>query len=102
MPIKDWTKQLAYNRQWKKSHPERFKHYRLKQSFGITLEMYNTMFTEQKGLCLGCYKHQSNFKRALAVDHCHKTNQIRGLLCVNCPIILRRLAEYLEDSRAPR
>jgi hypothetical protein len=56
----------------------------LKLCYGITLEQYNTMFLKQKGLCLGCCRHQSYFKRRLAVDHCHKTGRIRGLLCVSC------------------
>lgn len=82
----------------------------LKREFGITLEQYNELFTQQKGLCLGCYKHQSEFKRALAVDHNHVTGKIRGLLCNWCnaglgqlkenPEILERLAQYLRNRDA--
>jgi hypothetical protein len=78
----------------------------LKRKFGITLEQYNELFVSQKGLCLGCYRHQSEFRRALSVDHNHATRTVRGLLCSNCnfaigyskdsPEVLRRLAEYLE------
>lgn len=77
-----------------------------KRKFGITLEQYNEMFLKQNGLCLGCYKHQKDDKRAFAVDHNHTTGKVRGLLCGNCnvalgnakdsPTILRRLADYLE------
>jgi len=79
---------------------------RLKKDFGISLEDYNRLFAEQKGLCLGCYKHQSQLKGRLAVDHCHKTGKVRGLLCTQCNLslgnafddahILRRLAEYID------
>src|ERR1700733_13350847 len=39
-----------------------------KRNFGITLEEYNQMFASQKGCCLGCERHQSDFKKRLAVD----------------------------------
>ena len=56
----------------------------LKHSFGITLDDYNKMFNNQNGKCAICGKHQTEFKEALSVDHCHRTGKIRGLLCKNC------------------
>ena len=65
------------------------------------------MFLEQDGCCKLCNKHQSLFKRRLAVDHCHSTGRIRGLLCGNCnkglgnfqdsKILLHKAIEYLKD-----
>lgn len=49
-----------------------------------TKQIYNRMFTEQKGCCAICGKHQSEFNRALGLDHCHKTEIMRGLLCTKC------------------
>lgn len=57
---------------------------KLKNLYGITIEQYNEMFETQNGCCSICTKHQSEFKRALAVDHDHQTLQIRGLLCGKC------------------
>lgn len=56
----------------------------LKHRYGITLDEYNKMFIEQKGCCKICNIHQINITRKLAVDHCHKTQEVRGLLCNNC------------------
>lgn len=56
----------------------------LKKNFGITLEEYNKMFAEQNGVCAICHKHVESDIRALAVDHCHTTGVIRGLLCRFC------------------
>jgi hypothetical protein len=53
-------------------------------SYGLTGSQYNTLFLFQQGFCKICGKHQNEFKHALAVDHCHKTNKVRGLLCGNC------------------
>jgi len=66
----------------------------LRLKFGITLDNYNQMFAEQNGCCAICGTHQSEFKNALAVDHNHKTNRIRGLLCVRCNTKL----SFLEDE----
>jgi hypothetical protein len=52
--------------------------------YGITLTEYNNLYNEQNGCCKICNKHQMEFKHNLSIDHCHKTNEIRGLLCVNC------------------
>lgn len=86
--------------------PGHIRDLKYQSKFGITLVQYNVMFAAQNGLCLGCYKHQKDIKRAFAVDHDHTTGKIRGLLCGNCnvalgnaqddPIILRRLADYRE------
>ena len=56
----------------------------LVKKFGITLEDYNKMFKEQKGCCAICCRHQTEFDKRLAVDHCHSTGKVRGLLCQQC------------------
>ncbi len=76
----------------------------LKKKFGITPEEYDKMFFSQSGVCLICRKPEKQSK-ALAVDHCHITGRVRGLLCSLCntaigklddnPKLLIRAAEYL-------
>lgn len=56
----------------------------LKYHYSITLNEYNDMFEKQNGCCKICFRHQSEFKKSLAVDHDHKTGKIRGLLCSHC------------------
>lgn len=56
----------------------------LQKKYGITLDQYNTKLQEQNDSCALCGKHKSHFKRALAVDHNHKTNVVRGLVCFYC------------------
>jgi hypothetical protein len=73
-------------------------------TYGITQEQYDTMFEAQGGVCAICGGKR---RYLLAVDHCHKTGRVRGLLCKLCngriltaakddPAILRRAADYLE------
>lgn len=64
------------------------------------------------GLCIyckHCLKKQRNtpeaiksrkekeFVRRLAVDHCHSTGKIRGLLCHNCNTGLGKLGDSIES-----
>lgn len=67
----------------------------LKRKFGLTSQDYNRMFEKQKGCCAICGRHQSEFKRALVVDHNHSTDKVRGLLCINCNLGLG----HFKDSR---
>lgn len=39
---------------------------------------------QQNRQCAVCKKNESEFKNRLAVDHNHKTGQVRGLLCYRC------------------
>lgn len=60
--------------------------YGLKYRYNITLEKYNQMLESQNMVCAICKSEHSKSKinNLLFVDHCHKTNNIRGLLCSRC------------------
>lgn len=59
-----------------------------KRNYGITLEQYRNMLTNQNNVCSICGKEETVVVRGtrhiLSVDHCHGTNRIRGLLCGKC------------------
>jgi hypothetical protein len=78
------------SKQWKIDNVEKSRLSRqkakLKQKYGITLEQYEAMFNEQKGVCYICKSESLN--RRLSVDHCHKTGKIRRLLCDKCNMTL--------------
>jgi hypothetical protein len=56
--------------------------------YGLTKKDYETMLIEQNNVCAICGNGQTakvNGKtKPLFVDHCHNTNQVRGLLCHTC------------------
>ena|SRR3990167_3853363 len=68
-------------KRWRDSNPEKAHNATLKYWYGITVEQYNQLFVDQKGLCAIC-KEQS--EKRLCVDHEHDTGRIRGLLCRAC------------------
>lgn len=73
----------------------------LKNAYGITLEEYNAMFVAQDHKCAICFdkgfKICHNAKSLLAVDHCHKTGKVRGLLCHNCNRALGLFQDSIEN-----
>ena len=90
MPRRNKAAQAEYMRAYrrKKYHEnpepvrEDNRRFRLKTRFGITIGEYEEILSGQKGVCGICYKPPG--KRRLAIDHNHKTGEIRGLLCYNC------------------
>lgn len=94
------------NKEYRQRNPEVVKNNKLKKTFGITLEEYTKILTEQGGVCAVCKKSPQT--KYLAVDHCHKSERIRGLLCAQCNTalgllqdsleIIQRLAEYVINN----
>lgn len=89
----------------KGKYKERIRNYHIKRDHGITQNEFVLLFEKQNKLCKICKKELNLFK-ATHIDHCHKTNKIRGLLCTNCnvglghfkdsPDLLRQAALYCE------
>jgi len=72
------------------------KNYHLKKHFNITLDEYNNLLELQDHSCKICLNHESTFTKKLAVDHCHSTGKIRGLLCDNCNRSIGMLKDSIE------
>lgn len=97
----------AYMRAWYQKNPIKKKEYDLKKLYGITLAEYEALLVEQDGKCAICGQKDEYFN--LAVDHCHGTNRVRGLLCVGCnrgigifrdsPDLLMKAVEYLKNPK---
>jgi hypothetical protein len=62
---------------------DRYRSNTLLKMYGITLIQYNAILEAQGGVCAIC-KKECHTGRNLAVDHCHTTNKVRGLLCGHC------------------
>lgn len=89
-------------REWQKKNPESVKRSKrkavLKAQYGISVEDFDSMAASQGFACAICKLVPI---KTLHVDHCHKTNKIRGLLCSQCNTaigLLKENAEFL--SRA--
>lgn len=72
----------------------------LKQNYGITPTQYHAMFLDQNGVCAICKKPEPKKRGWLHVDHCHRTGEVRGLLCGNCNTGIGWLGEDIKVLKA--
>ena len=78
----------------------------LLKKFKLDKTAYLQMIDQQEEKCKICGKEQSS--KRLAVDHCHTSGRIRGLLCNNCnsglgmfndnPELLQKAIDYLNQN----
>lgn len=106
-------------RQWIAANPERARansrKANLVNNYGLTVAEYDALLRKQGGVCAVCGKDEPNAhgrtgkQFRLAVDHCHKTGEVRGLLCQKCnraigllgddPVLMRKAISYLLRHR---
>jgi nitrate/TMAO reductase-like tetraheme cytochrome c subunit len=106
--MRDVKQHAEYTRLWRLRNKERLalyeksrrlkviirsRNHSLKKLYGITQSEYELLFESQNGECAICHVHQNDLKVRLAVDHCHETNRIRGLLCRSCNTAIGHLRD---------
>lgn len=105
---------------WKRNNPDRVKatakRYRdndrtrekarkLMKDYGMSLDAYWQMVTDQHGLCAICTRGEtasrpSGIQLSLSVDHDHATGEVRGLLCQACNSALGLFRDSCDNLRA--
>lgn len=86
-------------------NPKTYRKYHFKKLYGITLDDYDKMFMQQNGTCAICGSNDPAGRWGrFCVDHDHKTDKIRALLCNGCnqglgyfndnPELLEKAAHY--------
>lgn len=102
----------AHQKAWRAKNPRKARSNDLKKTYGITVDDFERMLEEQDGVCAICEQPEKTLNRFtqaprnLAVDHCHVSGAVRGLLCTNCNTlvgaskdridILLKAVQYLE------
>lgn len=80
---------------------------RMRRNYGLSLAEYNKVLVFQSNGCAICKRDRKEFKNRFAIDHCHTTGLLRGLLCWGCNKALgvfrdnlarlKEAAKYLES-----
>lgn len=90
----------SYNRRHRKT-PNGINRIRISnlKKYGLTPNDYEYKHGQQQGLCAVCQQPEVSHNQwglmRLAVDHNHKTGDIRGLLCMRCNRALGLLGDSI-------
>jgi hypothetical protein len=99
--IKEDPDRIVKLRDWQKAYREKNRETLVarerQRKFGITHAEYAELHHKQGGVCAICKKPETATRhgkvKSLAVDHCHATGRIRGLLCADCNTGIGKLKE---------
>lgn len=80
--------------------------YSIKRRYNLSVEEFESLLISQKYMCAICETTRCSSGRNFAVDHCHTTGKIRGLLCSSCntglgqfkdnKLLLQKAINYLD------
>ena len=92
-------------REWRKKNPE--KHRAANQRWQMNRRMkrcdFDALMQEQGGRCAICGTEKAfsggGDNRRMAIDHCHASGAVRGLLCGNCNRALGLVKDSVETLR---
>lgn len=90
------------------SRRTKLRHWEIK--LGLPKGWFHVQYDKQNGLCGICGKPETTngtrkhtkLEKRMAIDHCHATNKVRGLLCMSCNTKLAVLEneEFVAQARA--
>ena len=102
-------KQRAFQAKKRADPAERAKINMAKRAGGarMTQEEFNTLFAAQGHRCAICHSDHPGAKHGWNIDHCHKSGNVRFILCAHCnrglgafrdnPAPMRKAADVLEQ-----
>lgn len=68
--------------------------------YGVTPEQFAALLASQGGRCAICRTDQPGGKGGWHLDHDHKDDRVRGLLCASCNLLLGHAKDDLDLLRA--
>lgn len=94
---------------WDKQYRARDNHYINKKAkeFNVSVEYLEKLYKDSKGVCAICNKpetaissHKHRRIRMLCIDHDHKTDKIRGVLCGRCNAAIGHFKDDVNSMHA--
>jgi len=67
----------------------------IRKQYGISMQEFTDLLSAQGGGCAICQKPMEAIRRRMNIDHCHDTNEVRGILCSGCNTGLGHLGDNI-------
>lgn len=77
------------NKEWVENNKDKKKNSHYRRTYGISYSEVIHRHSVVNNKCEVCAEE----KELLAVDHCHTTGKVRGLLCMRCNLLLGKIEE---------
>jgi len=84
------------SREWRARNPELAKDVKRRIIYGVPIGWYAEQLERQGGKCAICDSPEPKGHGDFHIDHCHDTNQVRGLLCQPCNLGIGQLSHSVE------
>jgi len=68
----------------------------IRKQYGISMKQFTELLAAQGGGCALCEKPMESIRRRMNIDHCHETNEVRGILCSGCNTGLGHLGDNID------
>ncbi len=105
--IKDCNRRFDENNPSSVRNAYKKNYYLHHEGIKVSKEKYNELLEKQNNLCAICKKSEqiisgpvNKTPKRLAIDHCHITGKIRGLLCHHCNVSLGSFNDSIETLQA--
>lgn len=89
-----------YMRTWRKENPDKYQNSTLQRRYGISYVIAQDLYKSQDGKCAICDEEippldspNKNRYYFAHIDHNHKTNRVRALLCPQCNYLIGNCKE---------
>lgn len=80
---------IQKSKKWRIDNPEKAKTLNYRKKYNLTYEQVELLKVDCGYKCEICGTEEAKAPRGnLFVDHCHKTEEVRGILCLNCNNLL--------------
>ena len=68
---------------------------KIRKQYGISMKQFTDLLAIQGGGCAIRKKLMEAIRRRMNIDHCHDTNEVRGILCSGCNTGLGHLGDNI-------
>ncbi len=100
-----------YENGYRAANAERINERERARRYGLTVDELRELLAQHDGTCAICGTSEPDERYGQwAIDHCHDSGRIRGILCSKCnkgigllrddPVVLRAAADYLDHVKA--